>query len=44
VWDALITFLILRGLGLFMKLRLPDEVLESVTWRSTTRRSTHPRR
>jgi ammonium transporter, Amt family len=28
VWDALITFLILRGLGLFMKLRLPDEVLE----------------
>jgi ammonium transporter, Amt family len=29
VWDALITFLILRGLGLFMKLRLPDEVLET---------------
>jgi len=29
VWDALVTFLILRVLGLFMKLRLPDEVLES---------------
>jgi ammonium transporter, Amt family len=28
VWDALITFLILRFLGLFMKLRMPDEVLE----------------
>ena len=29
VWDALVTFVILRVLGLFMKLRLPDEVLES---------------
>jgi Amt family ammonium transporter len=29
VWDALITFVILRVLGLFMKLRLPDEVLET---------------
>jgi Amt family ammonium transporter len=29
VWDALITFLILRFLGLFMKLRAPDAVLES---------------
>jgi Amt family ammonium transporter len=28
VWDALITFVILRFLGLFMKLRAPDEVLE----------------
>src|SRR5205807_5179629 len=28
VWDALITFLILKFLGLFMKLRLPDEALE----------------
>ena len=28
VWDGLVTFLILRGIGLFMKLRLPDEVLE----------------
>jgi Amt family ammonium transporter len=28
VWDALITFLILRFLGLFMKLRMPDDVLE----------------
>src|ERR1700759_1806827 len=28
LWDALITFVILKGLGLFMKLRLPDEVLE----------------
>jgi Amt family ammonium transporter len=28
VWDALVTFVILRGLGLFMKLRAPDEVLE----------------
>jgi Amt family ammonium transporter len=29
VWDGLITFLILRGLGLFMKLRMPDELLET---------------
>jgi Amt family ammonium transporter len=29
VWDGLVTFLILRGLGLFMKLRMPDEVLET---------------
>jgi Amt family ammonium transporter len=29
VWDALVTFVILKGLGLVMKLRLPDEVLES---------------
>jgi ammonium transporter, Amt family len=29
VWDALITFVILKVLGLFMKLRLPDEVLET---------------
>jgi Amt family ammonium transporter len=29
VWDAFITFAILRVLGLFMKLRLPDEVLET---------------
>jgi Amt family ammonium transporter len=29
VWDGLVTFLILRGIGLFMKLRLPDEVLET---------------
>ncbi len=28
-WDALVTFVILKGLGLFMKLRLPDEVLET---------------
>src|SRR5262249_31004493 len=28
VWDALITFLILRGIGLFMKLRIPDAELE----------------
>jgi Amt family ammonium transporter len=27
VWDALVTFLILRGIGLFMKLRIPDEEL-----------------
>jgi ammonium transporter, Amt family len=27
VWDGLITFLILRGIGLVMKLREPDEVL-----------------
>ena len=39
VWDALVTFLILgAALGLFMKLRLPDEVLQAWTWRSTTRR------
>ena len=29
VWDALVTFVILRVLGLFMKLRMPDEVLEA---------------
>jgi Amt family ammonium transporter len=29
VWDALITFIILRFLGLFMSLRLSDEVLET---------------
>jgi Amt family ammonium transporter len=29
VWDAFVTFVILRVLGLFMKLRLPDEVLET---------------
>jgi Amt family ammonium transporter len=29
VWDALVTFLLLRGIGLFMKLRLPDDVLET---------------
>src|SRR5579859_6498063 len=28
VWDGLVTFLILKGIGLFMKLRLPDEDLE----------------
>jgi Amt family ammonium transporter len=27
VWDGLVTFLILRGIGLFMKLREPDEIL-----------------
>ena len=29
VWDALITFLILKFLSLFMKLRMPDETLET---------------
>jgi ammonium transporter, Amt family len=29
VWDALVTFVILRVLAIFMKLRLPDEVLET---------------
>ncbi|MGZ4563909.1 MAG: ammonium transporter [Mycobacterium sp.] len=29
VWDALVTFVILKVLGLFMKLRMPDEVLEA---------------
>src|SRR6201997_300394 len=29
VWDAFVTFVILKGLSLVMKLRLPDEVLES---------------
>ncbi len=29
VWDALVTVVILKVLGLFMKLRLPDEVLET---------------
>jgi Amt family ammonium transporter len=27
VWDGLVTFLILKGIGLFMKLRIPDEEL-----------------
>ena len=27
VWDALVTFLILKGIGLFMKLRIPDAEL-----------------
>jgi ammonium transporter, Amt family len=29
VWDGLVTFLILRGIGLFMKLRLPEAALET---------------
>jgi len=29
VWDALVTVAILKFLGLFMKLRMPDEVLEA---------------
>ena len=29
VWDAFVTVVILKVLGLFMKLRLPDEVLET---------------
>ncbi|MGZ4526205.1 MAG: ammonium transporter [Mycobacterium sp.] len=29
VWDALVTFVILKVLSLFMKLRMPDEVLEA---------------
>ena len=29
VWDGLVTVVILKVLGLFMKLRLPDEVLET---------------
>jgi Amt family ammonium transporter len=28
IWDGVVTFVILRVIGLFMKLRLPDEVLE----------------
>ena len=28
VWDGLVTFLILKGIGLFMNLRIPDEDLE----------------
>jgi len=28
IWDALVTFLILKGIGLFMKLRIPDDQLE----------------
>ena len=28
VWDGLVTFLILKGIGLFTKLRMPDAVLE----------------
>ncbi|MBV8347099.1 MAG: ammonium transporter, partial [Mycolicibacterium sp.] len=28
IWDAFVTFVILRVLGLFMKLRTPDEALE----------------
>jgi ammonium transporter, Amt family len=28
VWDGLVTFILLRVIGLFIKLRMPDEVLE----------------
>src|SRR4029077_17455953 len=28
VWDGTVTFLILKGIGLFMNLRIPDEQLE----------------
>jgi Amt family ammonium transporter len=28
IWDGVVTFVILRVIGLFMKLRLPDEVLK----------------
>jgi Amt family ammonium transporter len=28
IWDAFVTFVILRGIGLFMKLRIPDDQLE----------------
>ncbi len=28
IWDGVVTFLILRGIGLFMKLRIPDADLE----------------
>jgi ammonium transporter, Amt family len=28
IWDGLVTFLLLKGIGLFMKLRAPDEDLE----------------
>ncbi|HEV2375079.1 MAG TPA: ammonium transporter [Streptosporangiaceae bacterium] len=28
IWDGLVTFLLLRGIGLFMKLRIADEELE----------------
>jgi ammonium transporter, Amt family len=27
IWDGVVTFLLLRGIGLFMKLREPDEIL-----------------
>jgi ammonium transporter, Amt family len=29
IWDGAVTFLLLRGIGLFMKLRMPDEMLET---------------
>jgi Amt family ammonium transporter len=28
IWDAFVTFVLLRGIGLFMKLRIPDDQLE----------------
>ena len=28
IWDGLVTFVLLKGIGLFMKLRIPDEQLE----------------
>lgn len=28
IWDVFVTFVILRVLGLFMKLRAPDEALQ----------------
>ena len=29
IWDALVTFILLRVIGLFMKLRMTDEELEA---------------
>jgi ammonium transporter, Amt family len=28
IWDAVVTFILLKGIGLFVKLRIPDEQLE----------------
>jgi len=28
IWDAVVTFVLLKGIGLFVKLRIPDEQLE----------------
>ena len=40
IWDAFVTFVILRGIRLFMKLRLPTTSWRSATWRCTARRPT----
>ena len=43
VWDGLVTFLLLRGIGLFVELQFPTRSWRSATSRCTARRPTPPR-